>query len=91
MSTDPVAEANVLLVDRGYREPQLAVHVSPMPGRVLLKGTKIVSPFTDAPDVVLRVVRERVPDAAELGDRMLTPHELRAWLAEVSSDADRQA
>ena len=61
MSTDPVAEANALLADRGYREPQLAVHVSPMPGRVLLKGTKIVSPFADAPDVVLRVVRERVP------------------------------
>jgi hypothetical protein len=91
MSSDPVAEANVLLVDRGYREPQLAVHVSPMRGRVLLKGTKIVSPFADAPDVVLRVVRERVPDAAELGDRMLTPHELRDWLAELSSDADRQA
>ena len=91
MSADPVAEANALLVDRGYREPQLAVHVSPMPGRVLLKGTKIVSPFADAPDVVLRVVRERVPDAAELGDRMLTPHELRDWLAEVSSDADRRA
>ena len=38
MSADPVAEANALLVERGYREPQLAVHVSPMPGRVLLKG-----------------------------------------------------
>ena len=61
MSADPVAEANVLLLDRGYREPQLAVHVSPMPGRVLLKGSKIVSPFADAPDVVLRVVRDRVP------------------------------
>jgi hypothetical protein len=85
MSADPVAEANALLVDRGYRELQLAVHVSPMSGRVLLKGTKIVSPFADSPDVVLRVVRERVPDAAELGDRMLTPHELRDWLAEKTS------
>jgi hypothetical protein len=82
MTGDPVAEANAILAERGYREPQLAVHVSPMPGRVLLKGTKIVSPFADSRDVVLRVVRERVPDAAELGHRMLTPHELREWLAQ---------
>jgi hypothetical protein len=53
-----------------------------MPGRVLLKGSKIVSPFADAPDVVLRVVRDCVPAATELGDRTLTPHELRAFLAE---------
>jgi hypothetical protein len=82
MTGDPVAEANALLLDRGYREPQLAVHVSPMPGRVLLKGSKIVSPFADAPDLVLRVVRDRVPTAAELGERTLTPNELRAFLAE---------
>jgi hypothetical protein len=82
MTGDPVAGANAILAERGYREPQLAVHVSPMPGRVLLKGSKIVSPFADSRDVVLRVVRERVPDAAELGDRMLTPHELREWLAQ---------
>jgi hypothetical protein len=81
MSADPVGEANALLVEKGYREPQLAVHVSPLPGRVLLKGSKIVSPFADAPDLVLRVVRERVPAAAELGERTLTPHELRDWLA----------
>ena len=85
MTGDPVAEANAIIAHRGYREPQLAVHVSPMPGRVLLKGTKIVSPFADAPDVVLRVVRERVPDAVELGNRTLTPHELRDWLASGSS------
>jgi hypothetical protein len=91
MSDDPVAESNGILAERGYREPQLAVHVSPMPGRVLLKGSKIVSPFADAPDVVLHVVRDRIPGADDLGDRMLTPHELRDWLAEVSSDADRQA
>jgi hypothetical protein len=82
MTGDPVAEANAIIADRGYREPQLAVHVSPMPGRVLLKGTKIVSPFADAPDVVLRVVQERVPNAAELGDHMLTPNELRDWLSQ---------
>jgi hypothetical protein len=77
MSGDPVAEANALLRERGYREPQLAVHVSPMPGRVLLKGTKIVSPLADGPDYVLSVVRDRVPRAAELGERTLTPQELR--------------
>jgi hypothetical protein len=77
VTADPVADANSILVDRGYREPQLAVHVSPMPGRVLLKGTKIVSPLADAPDFVLRVVRDRVPPLSELGDRTLTPQELR--------------
>lgn len=81
MSLDPVAEANELLAKRGYRGPQLAVHVSPLPGRVLLKGSKIVSPLSDSPDVVLRVVRDRVPAASELGERTLTPHELRAWLS----------
>jgi hypothetical protein len=48
-----------------------------MPGRVLLKGSKIVSPLADDPEYVLRIVRERVPPAVELGDRPLTPHELR--------------
>lgn len=80
MSADPVAEANEILQAKGYKEPQLAVYVAPLPGRVLLKGFKIVSPFADSPDVVLRVVREAVPAAEELGTRALTPHELRAWL-----------
>jgi hypothetical protein len=78
VSANPVAEANEVLQARGYREPQLAVHVSPLPGKVLLKGTKIVSPFADTADVVLQVVRERVPSAEELGARLLTPSELRA-------------
>ena len=78
MSTDSVAAANALLAEKGYKEPHLAVHVSPLPGRVLLKGSKIVSPFADAPDVVLAVVRDRVPSATELGARLLTPTELRA-------------
>lgn len=87
MSSDPVAEANAILLGKGYREPQLAAHVAPLPGRVLLKGTKIVSPFADSPDVVLRVVRDRVPAAEELGSRLLTPHELRAWLEETPPEA----
>jgi hypothetical protein len=85
VSEDPVGEANAILAERGYREPHLAVHVSPMPGRVLLKGSKIVSPFADAPDVVLRVVRGRVPTAEDLGERSLTPLELREWLEETGS------
>ena len=78
MSADPVAEANALLLEKGYKGPHLAVHVAPMPGRVLLKGSKILSPFADTPDVVLQVVRERVPTAEALGARLLTPTELRA-------------
>jgi hypothetical protein len=78
VSADPVAEATALLTERGYKEPHLAVHVSPMPGRVLLKGTKIVSPFADTPEVVLAVVRDRVPPASDLEGRLITPTELRA-------------
>jgi hypothetical protein len=47
---------------------------------VLLKGTKILSPFSDSPETVLRVARDLVPTAEELGRRTLTPHELRAGL-----------
>ena len=87
MSGDAVTEANALLAAKGYREPHLAVHVAPLPGRVLLKGSKIVSPFSDSPDTVLRVVRGAVPSADELGARQLTPHELRAWLEQSGSSA----
>jgi len=82
VTDDAVSEANAVLAGRGYKPPQLAVHVAPLPGRVLLKGSKIVSPFADGPDVVLDVVRGAVPDAATLGERTLTPHELRDWLEE---------
>ena len=47
---------------------------------MLLKGTKILSPFSDTAEVVLRVVRDFVPTADELGRRTLTPHEIRDWL-----------
>jgi hypothetical protein len=47
---------------------------------VLLKGTKILSPFSDSPETVLRAVKNCVPTAEELGRRMLTPHELRDCL-----------
>ena len=75
-----IDEANEILRAKGYSEAQLGVFAAPMPGRVLLKGNKIVSPFADTPETVLRAARDCVPSADELGRRMLTPHELRACL-----------
>jgi len=75
-----IDEANALLRERGYGPAHLAVHAAPMPGKALLKGTRILSPFADTPETVLRVVRDCVPSAEALGRRTLTPHELRACL-----------
>jgi hypothetical protein len=80
--TDAVAEANELLRAKGYAPAHLSAVASPLPGRVLLKGTKILSPFSDSAETVLRAVRDCVPTAEELGRRTLTPHELRAALGE---------
>ena len=79
MADDAVAAANELLRERGYAERDLAVFAAPR-GRALLKGNKLLSPLSDDPDVVLRVVRELVPTEAELGNRMLRPADLRAQL-----------
>ena len=79
-----IEEANAALRAKGYSEAQLAVHAAPLPGRVLLKGTKIVSPFSDGEDVVLAVATRCVPALEELGRRRLTPHELRACLGEAA-------
>ena len=79
MADDAIATANALLRDKGYAARDLAVH----PGlrtKALLKGNKIVSPFSDDAELVLRVVRDLVPPDAELGHRMLRPAELRAQL-----------
>ena len=78
-----VDEANEILRGKGYREPQLAVFATPMPTKLLIKGTKIVSPFADAPETVLRAVRDCVPASDDLGKRTITPHELRACLGET--------
>ncbi len=75
-----VDEANEILRGKGYKEAQLAVFSTPMPTKLLIKGTKIVSPFADSPETVLRVSRDCVPAADDLGKRTLTPHELRACL-----------
>jgi hypothetical protein len=77
--SDPIAEANRLLQERGYAERDLAVHRGPR-GKALLKGNKILSPLSDEAELVLRVVRELVPSDEELGAKILRPAELRARL-----------
>lgn len=79
MDTDPVATANELLHEKGYADRDLAVHPGPR-GKALLKGNKIISPFSDDAALVLRVVQELVPSDAELGNRLLRPADLRASL-----------
>ncbi len=75
-----IEEANALLREKGYSAAQLSAVAAQLPGRVLLKGNKMLSPFSDSAETVLRAVRECVPSAEELGRRMLTPHELRERL-----------
>ena len=75
-----IDEANELLRGKGYSAAHLIAVAAPLPGKVLLKGTKILSPFSDTEEVVLRVARDFVPPADELGKRTLTPHEIRDWL-----------
>ena len=80
MSADAIAAANEALRAKGYDERDLAVFPTPMPGKALLKGNRIVSPLSDSAELVLRVVHELVPDAAELKGS-LRPADLRARLA----------
>jgi hypothetical protein len=77
--TDPISAANDLLREKGYAERDLAVHPGPR-GKALLKGNRIISPFSDDAELVLRVVRELVPAEAELGHKLIRPAELRAAL-----------
>lgn len=79
MSDDPIAAANAALRDKGYAERDLAVHPGPR-GKALLKGNRIIGPFSDEAPLVLRVVRELVPADAELGTKLLRPAELRRML-----------
>ena len=79
MSETAISTANDVLREKGYAERDLGVHPAPR-GRALLKGNKLLSPFSDEADVVLRVVRELVPSDSELGNRMLRPADLRAQL-----------
>ena len=75
-----VDEANEILRGKGYKEAQLAVFSTPMPTKLLIKGSKIGSPFADSPETVLLAVRECVPSANDLGRRTITPTELRRCL-----------
>ena len=76
---DAIDEANTALREKGYAERDLAVHAGPR-GKALLKGNKILSPFSDDAELVLRVVSELVPTDAELGHKLLRPADLRAKL-----------
>jgi hypothetical protein len=79
MAEDAISTANALLREKGYVERDLAVHAGPR-GKALLKGNKIISPFSDDAELVLRVARDLVPSAAELGHKMIRPADLRARL-----------
>lgn len=79
MDEDPIAAANAALRDKGYAERDLAVHPGPR-GKALLKGNRIISPFSDDAPLVLQVVRDFVPADAELGAKLLRPADLRAKL-----------
>jgi hypothetical protein len=79
MAEDAISTANALLREKGYVERDLAVHAGPR-GKALLKGNKIISPFSDDAELVLRVARELVPLAAELGHKVIRPADLRARL-----------
>jgi hypothetical protein len=80
MALDPVAAANDVLRGKGYAERDLAVHAGPR-GKALLKGNKIISPFSDDAALVLRVVQELVPADADLGHKLLRPADLRKSLS----------
>ena len=75
-----IEEANDVLVTLGYSEAQLCVRAAPLPGKALLKGNKILSPFSDREETVLWVVENCVPAISDFGRRQLTPHELRDCL-----------
>ena len=76
-----IEDANDVLISKGYSAAQLSVHASPLAGKALLKGSKIVSPFSDSEETLLWVVENCVPSLDELGRRTITPHELRDCLA----------
>jgi len=76
---EEIDAANALLREKGYAERDLAVHAGPR-GKALLKGNKILSPFSDEAALVLHVVQELIPTDAELGHKLLRPAELRAKL-----------
>ena len=80
MGNDTIDAANEALRSKGYAERDLAAFPTPMgPDRAILKGARIISPFSDDAATVLRVATELVPPAAELKGT-LRPADLRAKL-----------
>ncbi|TML89568.1 MAG: hypothetical protein E6G08_05035 [Actinobacteria bacterium] len=80
MSNETIDAANDVLRAKGYDERDLAAFPTPMgPDRAILKGARILSPFSDDAATVLRVATELVPPAAELKGT-LRPADLRAKL-----------
>jgi len=53
-----IDEANEILREKGYSAAHLNAVAAPLPGKVLLKGTKILSPFSD--DQHVRAVLESI-------------------------------
>jgi hypothetical protein len=76
---DAIAEANELLRAKGYARRDLGVFPAPK-GKALLKGARIISPLSDEADTVLRLVRDVIPPATELGKKTLRPADLRTQL-----------
>ena len=59
-----IDQANDALQAKGYSAAHLSAVAAPLPGKVLLKGTKILSPFSDTEEVVVRVARDFVPSGS---------------------------
>lgn len=81
-----IDEANAILREKGYSAAKLAAHTAPLAGKALLKGSSIRSPFSDSPETILRVVKECVPPADQLGRQLLTPQEFRRHLEGRSAE-----
>jgi hypothetical protein len=80
VGNEAIDAANEALRAKGYAERDLAAFPTPMgPDRAILKGARILSPFSDDAATVLRVATELVPPAAELHGT-LRPADLRSKL-----------
>jgi hypothetical protein len=80
MANELIVAANEALRAKGYAERDLAAFPTAMgPDRAILKGAKLLSPFSDDAATVLRVARDVVPAANDVKG-MLRPAALRAQL-----------
>jgi hypothetical protein len=80
VTNEAIDAANAALRAKGYAERDLAAFPTPMgPDRAILKGGRILSPFSDDAATVLRVAVELIPPADELKGT-LRPADLRKKL-----------